>query len=240
MGIRLAGRTGVLAGVGILSGALFLLELETGSLALRLSTKALPIVCLLAWLWPPQERYARRIFVGLILSLAGDMLLQVDPSLFLPGLGAFLLAHVAYIAAYLSVTRSPHLGRALPFALFGVGTGVLLWPGLGGMALPVTAYVAVICTMMWRSAAMVGDAGLARRGQWAALAGALLFAASDGLLAFKLFVSPMAGASYAIMLLYWAGQLCIALSARRLRTAHGPREREGEVIPSARAGAPGG
>ncbi|ADO69247.1 YhhN-like family protein [Stigmatella aurantiaca DW4/3-1] len=81
-------------------------------------------------------------------------------------------------------------------------------------ALPVTAYIAVICTMTWRAAAMVGSAGLTRREQWTALAGALMFTASDGLLALKLFVRPLPGAGYAIMLLYWSAQLCIAVSAR--------------------------
>ncbi|WP_224242276.1 lysoplasmalogenase [Hyalangium gracile] len=214
MGMRLDGRTGFLAGAGILGGVLFLVAVELEAFHLRLGTKAIPIVCLLLWMWPPRERYARLICVGLVLSLVGDLLLEVDSSLFLPGLGAFLCAHVAYVAAYLMVTRVPSLTRGVPFALLGVGATVFLWPGLGGLALPVTAYVVVICTMAWRSAAMVGAEGLARREQWLALAGALMFAASDGLLAIKLFVQPVAGGSYAIMLLYWAGQLCIALSAR--------------------------
>ncbi len=192
----------------------FLLVLDLERPEVRIATKALPMLCLLLWLWPPQERYPRWIFAGLVLSLAGDVLLEVGPHLFLPGLGAFLLAHVSYAAAYLTVTRSPSLVRALPFVLLGVSASVFLWPGLGGMALPVTAYVVVICTMTWRSAAMVGAQGLARREQWLALAGALMFAASDGLLSIKLFVSPLPGASYAIMLLYWGAQLCIALSTR--------------------------
>jgi alkenylglycerophosphocholine/alkenylglycerophosphoethanolamine hydrolase len=41
-----------------------------------------------------------------------------------------------------------------------------------------------------------------------------MFAARDGLLAVKHFVRPLPGASYAIMLLYWAAQACIAVSAR--------------------------
>jgi uncharacterized membrane protein YhhN len=222
MRVGLTGRTRILAGAGILGGVLFLLGGEQEVLHLRLGAKAIPIVCLLLWLWPPRERYARLICVGLGLSLLGDMLLELGPALFLPGLGAFLFGHIAYVAAYLTVTRVPSLARAVPFALVGVGICVLLWPGLGGMALPVTAYVAAICTMMWRSSAMVGKGGLAHREQWIAVAGALMFAASDGLLAIKLFMRPLAGAGYAIMLLYWAGQLCIALSAREPRVLASP------------------
>jgi uncharacterized membrane protein YhhN len=222
MSVRLEGRTGFLAGAGLLGAGLYLVGIGLELAHLRLGAKAIPLVCLLLWLWPPRARYARLICVGLVLSLVGDMLLEVDPSLFLPGLGAFLFAHVAYVAAYLTATRAPSLVRGLPFALVGAGAGVFLWPGLGGLALPVTAYVVVICTMMWRSAAMLGESSLARREQWVALAGALMFAASDGLLAFKLFVQPLAGASYVIMSLYWGGQLCIALSAREPRVVASP------------------
>ncbi len=212
MSLGQAGRTWILAGAGVLGGVTFFLGPELQ--ALRLGAKAVPILCLLLWLWPARDRYARLISAGLVLSLAGDLLLEASPNLFLPGLGAFLLAHIAYVAAYVTVTRSPSLMRGVPFALLATGAGMFLWPRLGGLALPVTAYVAVICAMMWRSAAMVGGGGLERREQWAALAGALMFAMSDSLLAFKLFVQPVPGSSYAIMLLYWAGQLGITFSAR--------------------------
>jgi alkenylglycerophosphocholine/alkenylglycerophosphoethanolamine hydrolase len=222
MSTESASGTRILAGVGAAGAVAFLLAVGLESHELRVATKALPMLCLLLWLWPPHERYAQWVFAGLVLSLIGDMLLEVGPELFLPGLGAFLLAHVAYAAAYLTVTRSPSLTRALPFVLLGVGASVFLWPGLGNMALPVTAYVVVICTMTWRSVAMWGVEGLARREQWAAVAGALMFAASDGLLSIKLFMRPLPGSSYAIMLLYWAAQLCIALSARRRGPVESP------------------
>ena len=214
MSLALASRTWILAGVGALGAVAFFVGLELELPMLQLGAKAVPILCLLSWLWPARERYARLISVGLVLSLIGDMLLGVSPDLFLPGLGAFLLAHIAYVAAYVTVTRLLNLERGVPFALLGMGMGMFLWPRLGGLALPVTAYVAVICAMMWRSAALVNGGGLGRREQWAALVGALMFAASDALLAIKLFVQPVPGSDYVIMLLYWAGQLGIAFSAR--------------------------
>lgn len=210
--------TRILAGVGVAGAVGFLLVLDTGRPELRLLTKALPMLCLLLWQWPPRERYARWVFAGLGLSLLGDVLLDSGPGMFLPGLGAFLLAHVSYTAAYLTVMRGLQWVRALPFVLLAVSASVLLWPSLGAMALPVTAYVVVICTMSWRATALLGASGLSHFEQRAAFAGALLFAASDGLLAIKLFVRPLPGASYAIMLLYWAAQLSIALSARGERT----------------------
>ena len=83
----------------------------------------------------------------------------LEAGLFLPGLLAFLAAHVAYVAAFLSADRRPALGRALPFLAWGLGAFALLRPGLGPMAVPVAVYVAVICTMMWRAAARVGSPG---------------------------------------------------------------------------------
>ncbi|QAT88396.1 putative membrane protein [Corallococcus coralloides] len=207
------GGTKLLAAAGLAGAVGFLFVMDVGPREARLVTKALPMVCLLLWLWPARGRHARLIFAGLALSLLGDVLLEVGRDLFLPGLGAFLLAHVGYTAAFLSVTRRLALLRALPFLLLAVGAGVALWPGLGGMAAPVTAYVAVICTMGWRAAAMMGALELPRREQWLAFGGALLFSASDGLLSIRLFVTPLPGLGYAVMLLYWAAQLCIAASA---------------------------
>lgn len=202
-----------LAVVGGLGVATFLSGIWLQLLWLRLASKAVPVLCLIVWLWPARERYLRWITAGLALSLVGDMLLETSKDLFLPGLGAFLLAHVAYIAAYLSASRTPRWGLGAPFLLFGTGIWWFLRPGLGALTLPVGVYIAVICTMMWRSAALMGAEGLARRDQWAALTGALCFGLSDALLAFRLFVHPVEGMGYAVMLLYWAGQLGIALSA---------------------------
>ncbi len=215
-------RNRILIGIGAVGAAVFLLGVGLESFALRLGAKAIPILCLLLWLWPPHERHTRWISAGLVLSLVGDLLLELGPRWFLPGLGAFLLAHLAYVVAYLALARAPRLPRAAPFALLALGAGVFLWPGLGEMALPVVAYIVVICTMMWRASALMGVPSLARREQWAALVGAILFAMSDSLLAFKLFVSPVPGSSYVIILLYWAGQLGIASSARAPRPIAAP------------------
>ena len=222
MGTRLAGRTGVLMSAGLLAVGLYLLGIALAEAHLRLGVKAIPLLCLLLWLWPPRTRYARLIYTGLVLSLMGDMLLEVKPSLFLPALGAFLLAHVTYVTAYLAVSRVPKPVRGLPFALLAVGASAFLGPRLGELALPVVLYIVVICTMVWRAAAMQGEAGLARREQRLALAGALMFAMSDGLLAIRLFVHPTTSLGYPVMLLYWTGQLCIALSAWTPQTSESP------------------
>jgi uncharacterized membrane protein YhhN len=174
--------------------------------------KPLPVLGLTLWvLGAPRRAYRNRLATGLALSLVGDVLIERS---FVGGLALFLLAHVAYISAFLADEKRPRLLRALPIAAYGLGMTAFLWPGLGEMRGPVVAYVVAICTMVWRAAARVGRSGPPRPGEWAALTGAALFALSDTLIALDRFRAPVAGARWTIILLYWAGQLGIAASAR--------------------------
>jgi uncharacterized membrane protein YhhN len=81
------------------------------------------------------------------------------------------------------------------------------------MAVPVAAYMAVICTMMWRAAARVGSPRTPALPALLGLAGALSFGASDTLLAVSRFAVPFPGARWPVMVLYWLGQCGIAASA---------------------------
>jgi len=179
---------------------------------LWLLTKPIPVLGLLLWvLGAPRSSYRDRLAAGLLLSLVADVVIELS---FLGGLALFLLAHVSYIAAFLADTKRPALLRAVPVVAFGAGVTAYLWSGLGAMRPAVIAYVLAICTMLWRAAARVGHQGPARPGEWAALGGAVLFALSDSLIAFDRFHAPIPSVEVRIMLLYWAGQLGIAASAR--------------------------
>jgi len=201
---------GALAAAGILAALTFFAALALDLPAARLVAKPLPALLLAVWVARGgRDALGRLVATGLLLSACGDLLL--DLGLFLPGLVAFLLAHVAYVCGFLSDEPRPALARALPFAAYGVGVLGLLRPGLGEMAVPVGVYVAVICTMMWRAAARVAGR-TPSRAAWLGLAGALAFAASDSLIAFDRFHAPIAGAAWPIMVLYWLGQWSIAAS----------------------------
>ena len=74
----------------------------------------------------------RLVLAALVASLAGDALL-LSPSLFLPGLVAFLIAHVFYIAAFsrrasASCRRASRWPRSAPSPLLVLAW---LWPGVG-------------------------------------------------------------------------------------------------------------
>jgi alkenylglycerophosphocholine hydrolase len=189
-----------LAGVGAAS---FLAGIAFDLPAVRLISKSVPVACLAVWVAGTPTRYARYVAAGLSLSALGDFLLETSDSFFLHGLLAFLGAHVAYVLAFLRASRRPALLRALPFVAWGLATFSVLRSDLGELRLAVAGYMAAIVTMMWRAAARPGRT---------ALLGAMLFGASDTLIAFDRFHAPLPWARYPIILVYWAGQLLIALS----------------------------
>jgi len=210
--VRRLGWGPVLAGVGIGTALLYFAGLAANRPALCLVVKPVPALALAAWVALRCLRPLGRLTAaGLVVSAVGDLLLETGH--FLPGLLAFLAAHVAYVAAFLTADRRIALGRALPFLAWGLGAFATLRPGLGPMAVPVAVYVAVICTMMWRAAARVGSPGTPALAAALGLAGAVAFGASDTLIAFNRFAAPIHGVRWPIMILYWLGQSGIAASA---------------------------
>jgi uncharacterized membrane protein YhhN len=197
------------AGAGAALAYLFLLASAPGWLLATL--KPLPVLALAAWCWPAGGR-DRLVPAALVVSAVGDVLLAVDR--FLAGVAVFLLAHLLYTAAFLLRTRRPRPLRALPFLAWGAAVYVPIAPVLGGLVVPVAVYVVAICVMMWRAAAAVGRTGEPRREEWWALAGAVLFGASDTLLALHRFDTPWPDAPYVFMILYWAGPAGLVRSVR--------------------------
>lgn len=201
--------------LGLAAAATYLLAHLLGWETLALVTKPAPVLCLLAFLLPVNNRDGALVAGGLLLSAIGDLLLEASPALFLPGLAAFLLAHVAYIAAFVGRTSRPELRRLVPVLLFsGLGFQVLA-PHLGAMRGAVIAYVVVISVMLWRAAAQIGASGTGGLRAWLATTGAWMFALSDLMVAWQRFVDPQAGLQVPLMVLYWGAQTAIAASTRR-------------------------
>ena len=199
-----------LMALGSAAAVLYLVALALPSPPMGLLTKAVPVLCLAAAVASrATDGLGRLVAAGLLLSAAGDLLLELGS--FLPGLGAFLVAHVLYTLAFLSVTRRPALGWALPFALYGAFVFLYLRPHLGSLASAVLAYTVAICTMLWRAGARVGSPGGRRA------AGSVSPALSSSPRATRSSPStgsaaPCPGARYPIIVLYWLGQLGIAAS----------------------------
>ena len=142
--------------------------------------------------------------VGLGFCLVGDVLLMLPERWFTGGLAAFLAAHLAYIVA-LQWARTSWAAAAVGLAVVVAGgTTVgrrILAAVVGGshrtVIRPVAAYLVVI------SAMVVSAFGTAAA--WA-IAGALLFYASDATLAWNRFVEARRGGPLAVIVTYHLGQ----------------------------------
>lgn len=205
--------------LGLAAVMAFALAPALGLAWLALMAKPVPALCLALWAGlGPGHAGRRPLVAGLVLSALGDALLEgPGASLFLAGMSAFALAHAAYILAFAARSRELRPLAAVPFALWGVAMLAAIRPGLGALLVPVSLYAVLLTAMMWRATA----ASLAT-GAWAAALGAVLFGASDTLLAFTRFRGELPGASFLIMALYWGGQLGIAASSRSI-SARAPR-----------------
>jgi alkenylglycerophosphocholine/alkenylglycerophosphoethanolamine hydrolase len=161
--------------------------------------------------------------LGLFLSFAGDIFLMLSfyrfsNRWFIPGLIAFLMAHVAYIAGLNTplpnISPIWSMGLAILLALTAarilrrVIAGVRQ-KGLQRLVLPVGLYGTVI-TLMLLSALLT-----LYTPRWKSLAsllvasGALLFYSSDVLLAWNKFVTPIKNGRLANMILYHLGQFAM-------------------------------
>ncbi len=157
--------------------------------------------------------YGRAVLVALALSWIGDVCLLSQKSRpFLFGLAAFLLAHLAYAAAF--IVHGQELAWSLAaLAVLALPAWVVL-RGLGphlpaAMRLPVRAYVAVITVMVALAA------GTFAAGAHPSLPiGAVAFYLSDLAVARERFVaSGLVNRAVGLPLYYFA-QLCLAWSVQ--------------------------
>lgn len=154
--------------------------------------------------------YGTWILIGLVLSLAGDVLLipKEQPRAFLAGLVAFLLGHVAYTLAF--AVRGLDLPTVAVAMVAVLALGLLalryLLPHVSAsMRRPVLAYVAVISSMLVCAAGTVGHAGLP-----AIFAGAFAFYLSDLAVARQRFVEKSFWNKAWGLPLYFGAQLVLA------------------------------
>lgn len=159
----------------------------------------------------PSDTAVRAWFVAaLVLSLAGDVFLMLPRNLFVPGLVSFLLAHVAYVVGF-AVGGLDVVGVGVGLAAVAIAVVVLGRRILGAvrasaepeLAVPVGVYVAVISAMVVAAAGSL---------QPVAIVGALLFYASDALIAWTRFIQDQPWGRVAIMVTYHLGQFGLVLS----------------------------
>jgi uncharacterized membrane protein YhhN len=174
-------------------------------------TLSIALLAVLAW----REKHSG-LALGLALSSVGDALLDLDAKLFPAGLGAFLLAHIAYTVTFFR--RWPRSRRLQPLcylvAAFSIALAAWLVPATGSLAIPVVLYVVALTAMVESSIIAEFPS------KWVVI-GALLFLISDAILAVNRFRSPVPARDYLVWSTYYFGQLGIALgfiaSSRQLK-----------------------
>lgn len=166
--------------------------------------------------------YQTWIVAALVLSLAGDVCLMftrgagasargADNRWFIGGLGAFLLAHGAFAAAFLQGVAAPDPpGWLAAVVFYALGMLFVLLPRAGALKLPVLVYCLALAAMVFTAAAR--HAALADAQSLCALLGALLFMLSDSALGWHRFVGRFRGAQAVILSTYWTAIGLIAWS----------------------------
>lgn len=150
------------------------------------------------------------LLIAIVLCALGDVfLLGEGEGRFRAGLAAFLLGHLAYIAAFLAhgLDRPAWsvVGIAILSAALVLGRRILptVWAQSGpALGVPVAAYMGVIGAM--------GVTGWAT-GRFLVGLGTALFVTSDTLLALNRFVAARAHARLAVMVTYHLAQVLIVV-----------------------------
>jgi uncharacterized membrane protein YhhN len=159
---------------------------------------------------------------ALALSSLGDFLLGVrrlgsldGESLFLLGLGSFLIAHLVYIALFRKyqalVWRKPSPARVWGVLAILAALGSMLRilrQSLGSMLIPVVVYSLVLSCM--GISAMLADLATPLAG-----VGVLLFIASDAMIAINKFRGPFLGSEQLIWITYYSAQFLILRGVER-------------------------
>jgi uncharacterized membrane protein YhhN len=146
------------------------------------------------------------LIAALTLCLLGDVYLMLPDELFPAGLVAFLGAHLAYVADF----DATPLARLIWFVIvvaasIPLALRIIRKVPQPSLRLAVGLYMAVISLMVGSAIASSG---------MVATAGALLFFASDAMIALNRFVSPFASARIAVVVTYHVGQLLLVIGLR--------------------------
>ncbi|HTP06816.1 MAG TPA: lysoplasmalogenase [Anaerolineae bacterium] len=223
---RLGGvSTRVLALVGLIAAAIYIIALWANWPSVELIAKGIPLLCLIVWLFRlPRDGFANLIMAGLLVSLIADLVMQWDKSLFVPALFIFLVAQLVYLAAFVSVSRHGRWAWLIPFVVWGLIVFLILNPYLGDQQLPIVVYLVALVILPWRAAAMLRSHGQLETFELGALVGTLAFALGDTLLLLNHFIwhdtltmfsvqesAPFIGTL--VIILYWLGQWALALAA---------------------------
>lgn len=189
---------------------------------IRLEYLAKPgvMILLFLWLWTSCGLNGAPLWfgIGILLSLTGDIMLMISlDRLFLAGLAAFLLAHIAYLVGFNIPIPEISAWGLIMAVVIGLGSArisrlivaSLVSKGQTRMRLPIIVYSAVISFMLL--AAMMKLVEVAWNSNAAILVsvGAFLFYLSDIILAWHKFVAPIQNGRIYNIGAYHLGQIAL-------------------------------
>jgi uncharacterized membrane protein YhhN len=146
------------------------------------------------------------LIAALCFGLLGDVYLMLPVDLFVPGLAAFLVGHLAYIAAFDATLGWRLLWFVVVVAVtFPIARRIIGAVQEAQLRFAVVVYLGVISFMA---------ASAIASGRPAAALGAVLFVTSDALIAWDRFVAPLSWGRMAIIVTYHLGQFGLAHALR--------------------------
>lgn len=152
------------------------------------------------------------LLLAFAFAAAGDIALMFEGlRAFLLGLGSFFVAHLGFVVVFgqdIGWQQVP--AWSLGFVIYAIAFFSWLLPKTGALRWPTLAY-GLVLTVMVLAAAAAFDVAPGQATQLA-LAGALLFAVSDSVLAVRQFAGPYRGAQPLILSTYWLSMGLIAAS----------------------------
>lgn len=182
------------------------------------------MICLFLWLYTTTGLRDNALWFGLgiLFSLVGDVLLMISlERLFLFGLVAFLFAHIFYISGFRDELINLTAWSLILAVLIAINAGRLLRRIVGAMrakgenklVFPVVVYGTVITVMLYTAMSTIYDPAWKTSAAFFVSLGAFLFCASDAVLAWNKFVSPVKDSRVWNIALYHLGQIGVVAGA---------------------------
>jgi len=177
------------------------------------------MIFLFVWLYAGTILHGALLWfgIGIIFSLIGDVLLLSPNRFFLPGLIAFLLAHVAYIIGFAINAALPNAWDIF-FAFIILLSAVrvlqrfipaLRSKGMNNLILPVEIYALTISVMLFFAVRTLADPNWQTNTTALVSVGAFLFYISDLILAWNRFVAPIQNGRLLNIVAYHLGQIAL-------------------------------
>jgi uncharacterized membrane protein YhhN len=159
--------------------------------------------------------------LGVLFSLAGDLLLMLPEKMFIGGLIAFLLAHISYTIGFNTLGPPYYLASLIPAAMIILTTtqfyrhvaAGMRASGQANLVLPGLVYAVAIGLMVYSASLTLVKPDWPAWPALLASAGALLFYISDMTLSWNKCVRPLSHCSVITMVTYHLGQILIVLGA---------------------------